>query len=310
MWLMLYYGDLRYFDTQVNTQAGFDALNPKLENPNKSKIRGGNAGNPAERVVLNIDHALFEFVSDFAVRFQIRFDFVQPTSRTEDIDKLARRPGLPLPMAEIILVPMDSDYAKRNLSMFAILWAVGALARPGACAQPTAFDLVREANRYVGEQSKNKVVQIRSEKTIGNLTPAIWYIVLYDPTATLKAEEVKFSAGKMISVKRPMRLLEPVTGGDAPLDRSKLKVDSNEAIKVALKEPLLKDLKITATQLKLERVGEGVLGTSGTGDAVWKVKLWAAKLRQPQKDADIGEVWISAGDGKVVKNDLHINTVD
>jgi hypothetical protein len=57
-------------------------------------------------------------------------------------------------------------------------------------------------------------------------------------------------------------------------------------------------------------VGEGVLGNSGAGEAVWKVKLWATKLRQPQKDADIGEVWISASDGKVVKNDLHINSVD
>lgn len=205
---------------------------------------------------------------------------------------------------------MDTECLRSNLRTFAILWAVGAAAMPAACSEPTAFDLIKEANRYVGEQSKDKVVQIRSEKSIGSLTPNIWYIVLYDPTATLKAEEVKFGAGKMISVKRPMRLLEPVTGGDAPLDRRKLKVDSDGAIKIASKEPLLKDLKITATQLKLERVGEGVLGTSGTGEAVWKVKLWAAKLRQPQKDADIGEVWESAADGKVVKSDLHINRVD
>ena len=67
---------------------------------------------------------------------------------------------------------------------------------------------------------------------------------------------------------------------------------------------------LTAAQLKLEKVGEGVLGTGSTGEAVWKVKLWAAKLRQPQNDADIGEVWVSASDGKVVKNDLHINSVD
>ena len=135
-------------------------------------------------------------------------------------------------------------------------------------------------------------------------------MVLYDPTATLKAQEVKFGAGKMLSVKRPMRLLEPVTGGDIPLDRNKLKVDSDQAIKTALQEPLLKDLKITATQLKLERVGEGVLGQGGNGSGVWKVKLWAAKVREPSRDADIGEVWISADEGKVVKNDLHINSVD
>lgn len=176
-------------------------------------------------------------------------------------------------------------------------------------AQPTAFDLIKKGDRYIGEQSKDKVVQIRSDKSVGTLTPNVWYVVYYDPTATLKSVEVKFGAGEMLSVKRPLRLLEPVTGGDQPLDRSKLKIDSDEAIKIALKEPLLDHLKVVATQLKLERAREGVLG-EGEGQAVWKVKLWAAKLRNPNRDADIGEVWLSALDGKAVKNDLHINRVD
>jgi hypothetical protein len=174
----------------------------------------------------------------------------------------------------------------------------------------TAFSLIKEGNRYVGEQAKDRVVQIRSEKSVGTLSPTIWYIVYYDPTASLKAVEVKFGAGQMLSVKRPMRLLEPVTGGDLPLDRDKLKIDSPEAIQVALKEPMLEHLKITATRLTLDRVGEGVLGQGGTGQGVWKVRLWASKLRDPARDADIGEVWVSALDGKVVKNDLRIHRVD
>src|SRR6266850_83159 len=177
-------------------------------------------------------------------------------------------------------------------------------------AEATAFELAAEGNRFVGEQSKDRIVQIRSEKSIGSLTPNIWVVVFYDPTATLKAVEVKFGAGKMIDVKRPMRLLEPVTGGDAPLDKAKLKIDSDQVIKTALKEPLLKNVKVTATQLKLERVGEGVLGQSGPGEPVWKVKLWAAKLRDSSRDADIGEVWISATEGKVIKSDLHFNRLD
>ncbi len=176
-------------------------------------------------------------------------------------------------------------------------------------AEPTALELIKEGNRYVGEQSKDKIVQIRSEKSVGTLEPNVWYLVYYDPTATLKAVEVKFGAGKMLSVRRPMRLLEPVTGADRALDHSKLKVDSNQAIKTAADEPLLKNLKLTATQLKLERVGEGVLGL-GPGDPAWRVRLWAAKLRNPRRDADLGEIWISAADGKVVKNDLHISRVD
>ncbi len=192
---------------------------------------------------------------------------------------------------------------------YAILLTALAVGLAASAAQPSAFDLITKGNRYVGEQSKDKVVQVRSEKSVGSLTPSGWYVVYYDPTATLKAVEVKFGAGEMMAVKRPMRLLEPVTGGDKPLDRSKLKTDSDEAIKIALKQPLLENLKITATQLKLERAQEALLGEGG-GEAVWKIKLWAAKLRNPNRSADIGEVWVSASDGKVVKTDLHINRVD
>jgi hypothetical protein len=174
----------------------------------------------------------------------------------------------------------------------------------------TALQLIKEGNRYVGEQSKDKIVQLRSEKSVGTLTPNVWYVVYYDPTATLKAQEVKFMAGKMVSVKRPMRLLEPVTGGDIPLDREKVKIDSDEAIKAALKEPILQNIKVTSTELKLERLGEGVLGQSGTAQPVWRVKLWAAKVRNPNKTAGIGEVWLSAEDGKNLKNDLHIQSLD
>ncbi len=204
---------------------------------------------------------------------------------------------------------MKSITTVLNLSRLAV--SVVVLACLGAQgAEMTALELIKEANRHVGEQAKDKVVQIRSEKSINSLTPNIWFVVLYDPTATLKAVEVKFGAGKMLTVKRPMRLLEPVTGGDTPLDREKLKVDSDEAIKTALKEPLLENIKVTATQLKLEKVGEGALGRSGVGEGIWKVRLYANKLRDVTRDADIGEVWISAADGKVAKTDFHLNRLD
>src|SRR5688572_26296850 len=86
----------------------------------------------------------------------------------------------------------------------------------GAPRELTAFDLIKEGNRYVGEHIKDKVVQIRSEKSIGGLTPTIWYVVYYDTTASLKATEVKVGAGKMPDVKRPMRLVEPTPGGKLP----------------------------------------------------------------------------------------------
>jgi len=166
----------------------------------------------------------------------------------------------------------------------------------------TAFELIKEGNRYVGEQAKDRVVQIRSEKSIGSLTPNIWWVVYYDSTASLKAVEVKFGAGKMMDVKRPFRLLEPISGADSPMDREKLKIDSDQAIKTATAEPLLEKLTIKATKLKLEHAKD-----SGP---VWRVTLWAAKLNKPNSDVDIGTVTLSAETGKVLKSDLHINRVD
>jgi len=184
----------------------------------------------------------------------------------------------------------------------------GATLPSAQAAEMTAFQLIKEGNRYVGEESKDKVVQIRSEKSVGSLAPIIWYIVYYDPDASLKATEVKFGAGRKLAVKRPFRLLEPVTGDTSALDKDKLKIDSDKAIEIVLKEPMLDKLTIKATELKLVRAGDMI--ERDNRSPVWRVRLWAAKLRNPNRDADIGEVVISAEDGKVLKQDLHINRVD
>jgi hypothetical protein len=189
-----------------------------------------------------------------------------------------------------------------RIGAFALCAGLLLLVWPVQAAEPTAFELIKEGNRYVGEQAKDKVVQIRSEKSVASLTPNVWFVVYYDPTATFKAVEVKFGAGKMLDVKRPFRVLEPVTGGHQPLDLDKIKVDSDAAIKTALSEPLLEKLTVTATSAKLER-GEA-------GAPVWKVRIWAAKLRHPGDQADLGEVTLSAEDGKVIKNTLRPQRVD
>jgi len=174
-------------------------------------------------------------------------------------------------------------------------------ARCALAGEPTAFDLIKDGNQYVGIQSKEKVVQVRSEKSIGTLTPNIWFIVYYDPDATFKATEVKFGAGKKLHVGRPWRVIERGMGEDKVLENSKLKTDSDRAIKIASSEPLLKSLRLRATQLWLQRGDEG---------PVWKVRLWAAKLQNPTADVNIGDVYISTADGKVIRTDLHINRVD
>ena len=182
-----------------------------------------------------------------------------------------------------------------------IVALVSAFTCAARAGDPTAFELAKLGNQYIGIQSKDKVVQIRSEKSVASLTPNIWYVVYYDPDATLKAVEVKFGAGQKIDVSHPLRLLEPITGEDKVLDSTKLKVDSDQALKIAMAEPLLKNLTLKATQLWLRHGDQG---------PEWKVQLWAAKLKNPNDDADIGVVILSATDGSVVKIDLHPNSVN
>lgn len=167
--------------------------------------------------------------------------------------------------------------------------------------EPTAFELIQEGNRYVGEQAKDRVVQVRSEKSIGTLAPRIWYVVYHDPTATFKSVEVKFAAGKMVDVKRPFRVLERITSNTRALPKESLKIDSDEAIEIALKEPILESITPKAVSATLE--------DSDLGPA-WVIRIWAAKLQKPSENVDIGEVTLSADEGKVLESDLHINRVD
>ena len=165
----------------------------------------------------------------------------------------------------------------------------------------TAYQLIKQGDQYVGIQSKDRVVQIRSDKSVGSLTPDIWYVVYYDPDAMFRAIEVKFGAGEKMDVSRPGRVLELATDDKSPLDGTKFNVDSDRAIKIASSQPLLKNLTLRSTQLWLEH---GDLGPQ------WRVKLWANKLSDPSHGANVGEVTIAAADGAVIKMDLHPDSAD
>jgi hypothetical protein len=186
--------------------------------------------------------------------------------------------------------------------LVAALGFLGATPRHASAADATALQLVQEGNRYVGEQSKNKVLEITSERSFGGLAPNIWRICYYDPDTRFKVVEVKFGAGAKLDVKRPMRVFER-GAEERVLDLPSLQVDSDRAIQLATADPLLQKLTVKATQLSLEK-------EKHDAQPVWKVGIWAAKLAKPDKLAKVGEVLVSATDGKIVKSDLHLNKVD
>jgi hypothetical protein len=178
---------------------------------------------------------------------------------------------------------------------------LAAISRAAFADDATAFALVKRGDKYVGVQSQDKVVQIRSEKSIGSLTPNIWYVVYYDPDATFKSVQVKFGAGEKMDVSHPWRILEMADDAHTILDPDELKIDSGKAIKIATAQPLLEHLTLKATKLTLGHSDDG---------PVWRVEIWAAKLKNPADDASVGVVTLSAKDGKIIKADLHPNSVD
>src|SRR2546427_11552259 len=112
----------------------------------------------------------------------------------------------------------------------AALLLAGGLSRIANAGEPTAFDLVKEGNRHLGEEAKGRVVQIRSEKSVGGLTPNIWFVVYYDPDATAKATEIKFAAGTKVAGKQPARVLESISGSYRELPQERIKNNSEKGI--------------------------------------------------------------------------------
>src|SRR5277367_4187265 len=157
---------------------------------------------------------------------------------------------------------MRAKYALKALVCGAAITGLAGLARAD---HVTAFGLIKEGDRYVGEGVKDQVVQIRSEKSIGGLTPDIWYVVYYDEHATFKAVEVKFEGGKKVAVKRPARVLELASRTSDVLDHKKMNVDSGEVLSTATGDSSLSNLKVTASQMWLQHSEDG---------PVWKVRVW------------------------------------
>ncbi len=197
---------------------------------------------------------------------------------------------------------METNVGLRTWHVLVIMVALGAGSLAGA-AEKTAFELVKEGNRYVGEQSQNKITQLRSDKSIGGFEPKVWHIVYYDPLAKNKSVEVKFGAGQMMEVSKGGGFFDFLKGSPKPMDLEELEVDSAAALKTAQDQPLLKNIKITASRLKLQRKND-------FEEPVWLVNLWAAKLRDKTKDAEVAETTVGAKSGKILETNIRIERLD
>ena len=98
-----------------------------------------------------------------------------------------------------------------------------------------------------------------------------------------------------------MSVLEFGNTAEKKLDMKKLNIDSDKALSIATADPLLKGLTLRASQFWLEH---------GNNGPAWKVRLWAARPRNTSEDVNIGEIYVQADEGGVIKRDLHIDRLD
>jgi hypothetical protein len=188
--------------------------------------------------------------------------------------------------------PMKSRFYF-TLAVLALAW--GASGQSVPATNLTAFALVKEGDKFIPPQAKDRITQIRSEKSEGGLIPSVWYVDYYDATTAFKVTEVKFVDGKMTEVNHPKHVLDMFTG-TKQLEWRKLKVDSNRALAIGRKEALLKTTELKAVQFWLERTAVG---------STWRIRFWTTKLTKPDETIDIGELYISSKNGEVLKNNLH-----
>lgn len=192
---------------------------------------------------------------------------------------------------------MRSPFISRSFVLAAACGLLCAVLSRANAAEPTAFELIKAGNHFIGEPSQNKVLKIYSDKSLVGLVPSVWYVDYFDPDARGKIVEVKFGAGLKLDVKRPAKLFGGGGREGDTFDLKALKTDSDEAIKIATSQELLKPLTLKNTQMWLARGDNGV---------AWQVRIWAAKLSDTNATTEIGDVYISPQDGSIVRADLHI----
>jgi len=136
-------------------------------------------------------------------------------------------------------------------------------------SKATALQLLQKGNSYVSPRTQNRVLQMVSGRALVGEAPQNWRIVYSDDKATYNAVEVRFAAGEMERVFEPSRIFDLFSfGSPKTLDMAKVKIDSDQAIRLATTEFETEAVEIKFVELKLER-GSG-------GLSVWNVNCLAS----------------------------------
>jgi hypothetical protein len=168
-----------------------------------------------------------------------------------------------------------------NRWLFVLLVAV-AFATDFVSAQDTAYKALRAVGAQRGEKALGQVTAIVGLS--GRPQPVDWRITLDDPSARGGARELDIVSGQISSERTPVK---PQGSGLAPIDLTKLNLDSDGAFKTAEQEA-------SRNQVGFDSVNYRLVVDSVSGRPVWNVEMFDYQQRP------VGSVRVAASNGTLL----------
>jgi hypothetical protein len=176
---------------------------------------------------------------------------------------------------------------------------------------PTARQAVDIAKRRMSPASQDKVLRIEGRRSDADLRVREWVITFYDETRVNNALAVRVEDGQDTATKVQLRMFEDGTfdhfdrnftgfSNKEVINLSRWKIDSDEAVARALKQPRLSEVQITEVRLILSKLSDGEV------PPVWRVHLRARSKSNPGRDTSIGYIDLSAETGEVLRNETRL----
>jgi hypothetical protein len=162
-----------------------------------------------------------------------------------------------------------------------VLMAV-AFATGFVSAQDTAYKALRAVGTQRGEKALNQVTAIVGQS--GRPQPVAWRISLDDPSARGGERQLDIVSGQISSERTPAR---PSASGLAPIDLTKLNLDSDGAFRAAEKEA-------SRNQVGFDSVNYRLTVDGASGQPVWTLEMFDYDQRP------VGSVRIAAGNGTLL----------
>ena len=155
------------------------------------------------------------------------------------------------------------------MKKFAVLLALLATGSPAFAGRDTAYQALRTLGKEKGQGMLNRVVEV--EGHAGTPEPAIWKIVIDDPSARSGVREFEISSGRIVSERTPARANFDSNTSKA-IDFSKLNLDSAGAFAVVEREAQKSKIGFDSVDYLLRRDNQGTT-------PVWVLRLMDVQHR-------------------------------